>query len=137
MFGAAKPRGDAREGMTLIGEEAYFHGTLAAKGSLRVEGTFEGDISDAAEVEVGGRGRILGNVAAETVTISGEIVGNIVASVSVELLATAKVTGDVRTPKLKEDEGAFLDGACSRAGGGEEKGRRRHSKSETEDQAAA
>lgn len=127
MFGS-KPRGDAREGMTLIGEEAFFHGALSAKGSLRVEGVFEGDISDAVDVEIGPHGRILGNIAAESVIIVGEVVGNVVASRSVELLASAKLTGDVRTPKLRIDEGAYFDGACAMGEG--EKPRRRRGKAD-------
>jgi cytoskeletal protein CcmA (bactofilin family) len=130
VFGG-KPRGDAREGMTLISEDAFFHGTLTAKGSLRVEGVFEGDISDAVDVEVGAQGRILGNVAAESVTVAGEVVGNIVAAVSVELLSSARLTGDVRTPKLRVDEGALFDGACA-MGDGSDKPRRRRGKSEAE-----
>ena len=129
MFGS-KPRGDSREGMTLIGEEAHFHGALTAKGSLRVEGTFEGDISDAADVEVGARGRILGNVAAEALIVAGEVVGDVVASRSVELLSSAKLSGDVRTPKLKIDEGATFDGCC--AMGAEDKPRRRRATEEKE-----
>ena len=114
VFGG-KPKGDAREGMTLISEDAFFHGTLAVKGSLRVEGVFEGDISDAVDVEVGARGRILGNVAA----------------VFVELLASARHSGDIRAPKLRVDEGAFFDGVCA-MGDGSEKPRRRRAKSETD-----
>ncbi len=123
MFGS-KPRGDAREGMTLICEEAFFHGSLTAKGSLRVEGTFEGDISDAADVEVGARGRILGDVAAESLVLSGEIVGNVVASGSVELLAGSRLTGDLRTPKLRVEDGASFDGTCAMTSG-EDKPRHR------------
>lgn len=134
MFGS-KPRGDAREGMTLIGEEAFFHGTLSAKGSLRIEGVFEGDISDAVDVEVGARGRILGNVAAETLVVAGEVVGNVVAARSVELLATARLSGDVRTPKLRVDEGAFFDGSCAMGEG--DKPRRRRGKADDADPAAA
>jgi cytoskeletal protein CcmA (bactofilin family) len=130
MFGA-KSRGDEREGMTLIGEEAFFHGTLSAKGSLRVEGVFEGDIADAVDVEVGARGRILGNVAAESLVVAGEVVGNIVAARSVELMASARVSGDIRTPKIRVDEGAVFDGACA-MGAGDEKPRRRRGKNETE-----
>ncbi len=124
MFGA-KTRGDAREGMTLIAEEAYFHGTLSAKGSLRIEGTFEGDISDAVDVEIGPRGRLLGDVAAETLVVAGEVVGNVVAARSVELFATARLSGDVRTPKLKIEEGAFFDGTCAMGDGGDKPRRRR------------
>ncbi len=131
MFGA-KPRGDAREGMTLIGEEAFFHGTLSAKGSLRVEGVFEGDISDAVDVEVGVHGRILGNIAAQSLVVAGEVLGNIVSSATVELLSTAKVTGDIRTPKLRIDEGASFDGSCAMGEGGEKPRRRRKSENEAE-----
>jgi cytoskeletal protein CcmA (bactofilin family) len=130
VFGG-KPRGDAREGMTLIGEEAFFHGSLTAKGSLRVEGTFEGDITDAADVEIGVRGRILGDLAAETVVVSGEVVGNVVASRSVELLAGSRLTGDVRAPKLRIEDGAFFEGSCSMSSG-EEKPHRRRAKSEAQ-----
>jgi len=135
VFGS-KPRGDAREGVTLIGEEAFFHGTLSAKGSLRVEGVFEGDISDAVDVEVGARGRILGNVAAESLVVAGEVVGNVVAARSVELLSTARLTGDVRTPKLRVDEGATFDGACA-MGEGSDKPRRRRGKAESEAESPA
>ena len=128
---ASKPQGDSREGMTLIGEEAFFHGTLSVKGSLRVEGTFEGDISDAVGVEVGVKGRILGNIAAETVVVAGEVIGNVVVAHSLELLSSAKLVGDVRTPKLKVDAGASFDGACA-MGSGEEKTRRRRGKTEAE-----
>ncbi len=129
VFGV-KPR-DAREGMTLISADAFFHGTLAVKGSLRVEGVFEGDISDAVGVEVGASGRILGDVAAESVAVAGEVVGNIVAAVCVELLSGARLSGDIRTPKLRVDEGAIFDGACA-MGDGSQKPRRRRGQPETD-----
>jgi cytoskeletal protein CcmA (bactofilin family) len=133
MFGG-KPRADGSSGMTLIAEEAFFHGTLAAKGSLRVEGSFEGDIADAVDVEVGAKGRIRGNVAAETVVVAGEIVGNVVAAGFVELLSTARLTGDLRAQRIKIDEGAFFEGVC--AMGAEDRPRRRRGKSEPETERA-
>ncbi|MBI2384601.1 MAG: polymer-forming cytoskeletal protein [Elusimicrobia bacterium] len=131
MFGEKSGRGDAREGMTLISEDAFFHGTLVVKGSLRVEGAFEGDISDAVDVEVGAKGRVIGNLAAETVVIAGEVVGDIVAARSLEILPGGRVTGDIRAPKLKIDDGAFYEGACS-MGSDEGKSRRRRSRAETD-----
>ncbi|MEK7389408.1 MAG: polymer-forming cytoskeletal protein [Elusimicrobiota bacterium] len=131
MFGDKSVRGDVREGMTLISEEAFFHGSLVAKGSLRVEGGFEGDISDAVDVEIGAKGRVVGNLASETLVIAGEVVGDIVASRSVEILSSGRVIGDVRTPKLKVDEGAFFDGSCA-MGSGEDRPRRRRARAETD-----
>jgi cytoskeletal protein CcmA (bactofilin family) len=101
-----------------------------------VEGVFEGDISDAVEVEVGVRGRILGNIAAESVSVAGEVVGNVVASRSIELQSTARLSGDMRTPKLRIDEGAAFDGACS-MGEGSEKPRKRRGKSDTDVEVSA
>lgn len=129
MFGEKGGRGDVREGMTLISEDAFFHGSLVVKGSLRVDGAFEGDISDAVDVEVGAKGRVIGNLAAESVVIAGEVVGDVVASRSLEILASGRVTGDVRAPKLKIDEGAFFEGSCF-MGSDEDKPRRRRSRAE-------
>jgi len=131
MFGEKGGRGDAREGMTLISEDAFFHGTLVVKGSLRVEGAFEGDISDAVDVEVGAKGRVIGNLAAETVVVAGEVVGDIVAARSLEILPGGRVTGDIRAPKLKIDDGAFYEGACS-MGSDDGKARRRRSRAESD-----
>jgi len=120
MFDAKKEgRFDGNESMTLIGEEAYVHGQLAAKGSLRVEGSVEGDITDAVSVEIGKKGRVKGNVAAETVSVAGEIEGDIVASRTVEILAQSRLHGNIRTPNLRVEDGAFFEGSCSMRGGSE------------------
>ena len=130
MFGSGGAKTDSREGMTLIGEEAHFHGSLVAKGSLRVEGVFEGDITDAASVEVGARGRLVGNVAAESVVIAGELAGNVVASRSIELLASGRLTGDIRAPKVRIEEGAFFEGSCAMGAEGEKPRRRRRAEAD-------
>lgn len=130
MFGGGD-RTDSREGMTLIAEEAHFHGSLVAKGSLRVEGVFEGDITDAACVEVGAHGSLTGDVAAESVVIAGELTGDIVASRSVELLASGRLIGDIRCAKIRIEEGASFNGACSMSADAEKHGRR-HRRAENE-----
>ncbi|MDD5628225.1 MAG: polymer-forming cytoskeletal protein [Elusimicrobia bacterium] len=114
MFDSKKlGRFDGNESMTLIGEEAYVHGQLAAKGSLRVEGAVEGDITDAVSVEIGKKGRVKGNVAAETVSVAGELEGDVVASRTVEILAAARLTGNIRTPNLRIEDGAIFEGTCA------------------------
>lgn len=112
MFNAKNGPGSS-EAVTLIGEEAYFHGVLAAKGSLRVEGVVEGDVTDAVSVEVGKKGRIKGNVAAETLSIAGVVEGDVVATRSVEILAQARMIGNVRTPRLRVEDGATVDGSIT------------------------
>ncbi len=116
---------DSRENVTLIGEEAYFHGVLSAKGSLRVEGVVEGDITDAVSVEIGKKGRVKGNIAAETLSVAGQVDGDVVCSRSVELLAQSRLSGNIRTARLRIEEGALFDGNCAMSGFVEEGGGRR------------
>ncbi|MBI5629974.1 MAG: polymer-forming cytoskeletal protein [Elusimicrobia bacterium] len=122
-FDKKAEKSDGREGITLIGEEATFHGVLSAKGSLRVDGYVEGDISDAVSVEVGKKGRIKGNIATEVLSISGQVEGDVAASRSVELLAAGRLTGNVKTARLRIEEGAFFNGSCKMAPHEERRGR--------------
>ncbi|MDE2039932.1 MAG: polymer-forming cytoskeletal protein [Elusimicrobia bacterium] len=113
-----KPKdGAGAEGLTLIGEEARFHGLIAAKGSLRVEGVVEGDITDAVAVEIGRKGRVKGNVAAQTVSVAGQVEGDIVCARSLEVLAGARLSGNIRSPSLRFEEGARFNGGCAMADG--------------------
>lgn len=107
------------EAVTLVGEEAYFHGVLAAKGSLRVEGVVEGDITDAVTVDIGKKGRVKGNVAAESLSVAGVLEGDVVCTRYIEVLAGGKLSGNIRTPRLKIEEGAMFDGSCAMAASGE------------------
>src|SRR5256885_12870161 len=113
MFNAKLDRPDGREAVTLVGEEAYFHGVLSAKGSLRIEGVVEGDITDAVSVEIGKKGRVKGNIACETLSVAGSVEGDVVCARSIEVLANGRVGGNIRTPSLRIEEGAFFDGNCS------------------------
>ncbi len=108
------------EAVTLVGDEAFFHGVLAAKGSVRVEGVVEGDVTDAVNVDIGKRGRIKGNVAAEAVTVAGIVEGDVVCSRSIEILAGGRVTGNIRTPSLRIEQGAVFDGGCAMGAAEEE-----------------
>lgn len=101
------------EAMTLIGAEAYFHGLLTAKGSVRVDGIVEGDITDAIAVEVGKGGRVKGNIAAETLSIAGEVCGDAVVSRHIELLGSGRLSGKIKTPKLRMEDGAVFNGQCA------------------------
>ncbi|MBI5210059.1 MAG: polymer-forming cytoskeletal protein [Elusimicrobia bacterium] len=101
------------EGLTVIGAEARFHGVLNVKGSIRIEGCVEGDVTDATSVEIGKGGRVKGNVVAEVLSVAGEIVGDVTAARSVELLKDCRVQGRMKTPRLRIDDGAVFNGQCA------------------------
>ncbi|MBI3552139.1 MAG: polymer-forming cytoskeletal protein [Elusimicrobia bacterium] len=110
---SGKGEGPSSEAVTLVGEEAYFHGVLAAKGSLRIEGVVEGDITDAITVEIGKKGKVKGNIAAETLSVAGAVEGDVVASRAIEVHAKGRLTGNIKTPRLRIDDGGFFDGTCA------------------------
>jgi len=98
--------------LTVIGPEAYFHGVITVRGSLRIEGEVEGNVHEANEVTVGTDGRIQGDVCAEVVTVSGTVEGSIVAHKQLEIKEGGKVTGNIRTGTLLIEEGAVFEGNC-------------------------
>ena len=106
---------ESSNAISVIGPEAYFQGTLTAKGSLRVDGKMEGSICDAQTVIIGHSGKVIGDISAESIIIGGEVKGNITAVQYAELLSTSKVTGDMRTAKILIEEGAFFEGHCNMA----------------------
>ena len=97
---------------TVIGADSTITGELAIQGTVRVDGSVEGDIR-ADWVIVGETGRIRGNVQTRMMVVGGRIDGNIDASEIVELKDKAQIFGEICTAKLTVSEGALFDGQSS------------------------
>jgi cytoskeletal protein CcmA (bactofilin family) len=113
IFKNGKGAFDATNPDTVFGKEAYFQGTLTAKGSLKIDGRIDGSIVDAKMVTLGKTGKIRGDISCETCSVGGEVKGNILALTSIEVLSGARVEGDLRAPRIMLEEGAFFNGNCS------------------------
>ncbi len=104
---------ETKNGDTVIGNEAYFQGTLTAKGSLRIDGRVDGSIVDAKFVTIGKTGKVKGDVSCEVCYICGEVNGNITALDHIEALAGSRIDGDLRSARIMLEEGALFNGNCS------------------------
>lgn len=104
---------EAKNGDTVIGSEAYFQGTLTAKGSLRIDGRVDGSIVDAKIVTIGKSGKVKGDISCEICYVSGEVKGNITALDHIEVLSGSHLDGDMRSPRIMLEEGAHFNGNCS------------------------
>ena len=93
-----------------IDEGSELEGTYRFTGTAMVNGTFRGEISSRDTLIVGDKARITATVAAGTVIVRGEVVGNITAAERVELAGAAKVFGDIETPVLVVEEGVVFEG---------------------------
>lgn len=107
---AILPRGDATN--STIGARSYFEGRFMVKGTLRIDGKFEGQMLDVDQIFIGPNGKVKTNIYASNVVIEGMVIGNITAKNRVFLLPTAKIYGDIRTPELIIQNGVILEGNC-------------------------
>lgn len=94
-------------GTTLTGETSF-------QAMLRVDGHLVGSItSDSGTLIVGTNGQVDANISVSTATINGTVNGDVVATEKIQLGRTARVVGNVQTPRLTIEDGAILEGGCT------------------------
>ena len=98
---------------TFLGKDASFKGELSFKGTLSIDGKFEGLINTIDTLIVSPDGSVEGDIQAGSVICEGIVKGNIVASIKVELREDSNVIGDIQSPSLIIEVGAKLDGKCN------------------------
>ncbi len=116
----ASTRPDA--GLTaFIGAGARFEGRLEFDRTVRIDGTFEGEIETGDELVVGAGGRVEARIRAGTLSVAGTVVGDVEVAHRLVLESTAVLRGDVDTASLRIEEGAVLEGRVSmkKAGAGQ------------------
>lgn len=95
---------------TVIGPDAMFKGELTFEKSARIEGGFEGRIRSKGSLLVGEGAKIVADIEAANVRLEGECKGNVVVTEKLQLMATAKLEGDLRTTRLEIADGAIFLG---------------------------
>lgn len=98
---------------TIIGMTAVCDGDFKAEGSIRIDGTVNGNVTVTDCVIVGASGCINGDINSKRVIIGGEVYGNLNVPEKVELTSTARVIGDITTGGLVIDEKAIFQGSCN------------------------
>ncbi len=95
-----------------IGQSIFISGELSGNEDLTVEGRVEGRI-DLREhnLVIGPKGKIQAEVHAKTVTVNGEVVGNIRGGELVEIKASGTVRGDISAPRIIIADGARFKGS--------------------------
>lgn len=97
---------------TLIGPGTEFKGTLKDRGSIRVDGKFEGEIQTEGNVIIGEDADVQANIKANGVVIAGKVVGDIDCEGKVEIFSEGSLEGKVKALNLVIAEGAFFNGEC-------------------------
>jgi cytoskeletal protein CcmA (bactofilin family) len=94
-----------------IDQGSEFEGKLSFKDTVRIDGTFSGEISSDNTLIVGESGQIHASIKSVCVVISGLVEGDIHASEQIVLHKTAVVEGNLDSPAISMEEGAQLNGS--------------------------
>ena len=98
----------AGEYTSVISEQCQFHGTLDLQGSIRIDGTLEGNIDNAKLVTISKTGIMKGDIAAKGAVIIGKMEGDICVE-ELEILADANIKGNIRTKTILIEKGAKVN----------------------------
>jgi len=109
---AVKPSMKGGDITAFIDEGSEIEGKYTFSGTVMLNGRFSGEIESRDTLIVGEKGVINATIHAGAVVISGEVVGNVIATDRVELRGTARMFGDVEAPVVLMEEGVLFEGHC-------------------------
>lgn len=102
---------DAKE--SVIAADLTIEGKIEGAGHVRMAGRFKGDVNVEGDLTIEQGAKITGSVRASTVTVGGELDGNIDAASRVELTSTGVLNGDLKAASLTVAAGSRMRGNVS------------------------
>lgn len=94
----------------VIGAKTVVKGEITGEEDIVVEGLIEGQVRISKDLRVGPGGAVRASVDAQSVIVSGELVGDCTATQRVEIQASGRLTGNIRAPRIVVAEGALFKG---------------------------
>jgi len=99
---------------SIIGIASRIEGTLLVNESVRLDGILVGNLEQQIGKDrwliIGAKAEIHGDIRAQNVSVAGKVIGNIVASESVELLDGCEVRGNITHQAITVEPGASVHG---------------------------
>lgn len=97
--------------VSIIGPGMKITGNCESDGTIRVEGSVEGAIKAAKSVVVGKEGIVVGDITTQDAIVAGRVNGSVTAESRVELQSSCRIQGDIRSRRVKLEEGGQIDGS--------------------------
>jgi cytoskeletal protein CcmA (bactofilin family) len=107
------PRRSKETRETVIAAGLTIDGKIEGAGHVRMAGRFKGDVNVDGDLTIEPGAKITGSVRASTVTVGGDLEGNIEAASRVELLASGVLNGDLKAGSLTVASGSRMRGNVS------------------------
>ena len=114
MFGVKKGSTPQNSIDSLIGAGTRIEGNMIFSGGLRIDGEVRGNIRSENGLEgtlvISEKASVEGEISVGHVVINGTVIGPVTAGESLELLPSARVTGDVEYHQIEMQQGAVIQG---------------------------
>ncbi len=96
----------------IIGPSITIKGDVTGEEDLVIQGRVEGKVDLAQHhVTVGANGRIKANIIGRSVTVEGEVEGDLLAEEQISVRKSGKVRGNVTAPRVTIEDGAMFKGS--------------------------
>jgi cytoskeletal protein CcmA (bactofilin family) len=95
---------------SVIGPQTSFSGTLRSETAIRILGAVDGEIISSQSIAIEESAQVKAKITAETITVAGEVTGEIQCVGRVEILPSGRVHGEIQAGTLVMQEGAFFEG---------------------------
>jgi cytoskeletal protein CcmA (bactofilin family) len=106
----ARPAANVPRKESLIADDLTIEGKIEGGGSVRIAGSFKGDVNVHGDLTIEAGAKLTGGVRADKVTIAGDLEGNVQEASRVDLLATGAVIGDLKAGSVTVVAGARMRG---------------------------
>ena len=110
---AIPPKPTEPEPVAYLYKGSRVTGQLSFQGAVRIDGSVDGEIQCQGTLTIGEGADIRAKISGHVVVLRGKVEGNVIAKERLELIAPARLTGNVDTPRLLVTEGVVFDGNCA------------------------
>lgn len=101
----------------ILSKNTAINGNMSVNGCTRIDGYIEGTLTVNSTLLVGETGNIKANVYVDNMTVAGTVTGEVVCKGKLELLASAKISGEIKYGSLVINEGAQISGNMAKLEG--------------------
>jgi cytoskeletal protein CcmA (bactofilin family) len=106
----APPAPSGKKEATYFGKNLKIKGNVSGKGDIIILGKLEGEFNLKGALQVAEPASVTGEVKASNITVKGSVEGTITAVDKIHLDPTAKIKGQINSPKISVTDGATFDG---------------------------